>query len=208
MHDWPDRAQWTQEQRTPYAHSTPDFHRRVSELASPEEIAEIVAELQHHYQDLGRQLRVAKRSAPLLDQQKGETRAAWYGRWKALPRERQELYSVIHEARDKRHRINRIVKAIREDNSGNLALDTGLGAFESRPKALISLASPRGFEPCYRRESLTTRFPRRYRPISRIPATLLADSGPRGARSRGPGSSIRLTRPAPRQRAQYLSSLP
>jgi hypothetical protein len=76
MHDWSDRAQWTQEQRTPYADSTPDYHRRVSELASPEELAEIVAELGHHYQDLGRQLRVAKRSAPLLDQQKGETRAA------------------------------------------------------------------------------------------------------------------------------------
>jgi hypothetical protein len=120
--NWPSREEWAYRRQHPYWDSdtgcpfADKYGHRLSDYASAEEIAVLIAALKDLYRKLGRELRTANlRIKPSDRQQRGEGHAAWYRRFKLLAREEQELFHTAEILRSDRTEINDVLAKIHDD---------------------------------------------------------------------------------------------
>jgi hypothetical protein len=114
-HNWMTRERWANSRRHLHYDECDDlpFARRISELASTTEIAEIVGELKRNYKEYGRALRAGNIAAGSLLQQKGETNSGWYtNRYRNMTDAEKDLVRACHVPRECRAAINRALKEI------------------------------------------------------------------------------------------------
>jgi hypothetical protein len=121
---WPTREQWAEQQRCTYWNwadtgcpFSDKFGHRLSDYATPEEIAALILAVENIWRELGRRMKQAKRVAGPLCQQPGETRTACGRRWHALPDgEDKDLAAEPDYLRLTRQEVNLALAELRKDN--------------------------------------------------------------------------------------------
>ena len=140
--DWPSRERWAYPSNTPYWDSdtgcpyADKYGHRLSDYATPHEVAVLTAELKNLYRELGRELRAVNlRIKPSDRQQRGEGHAAWYRRFRQLPPEDQELFNEAANLKSDRQQINDLLKRIADDAIPDF---TRGGSVIGRPAELVA----------------------------------------------------------------------
>jgi hypothetical protein len=124
-YEWPSREQWAEQHQNPYwggGEHCPyydNYSHRLSDYATPEEVAALTTALKNLYRDLGCALRAANLHFKPWRQQRGEGHAAWYRRFRELPAEHQEAFHAAFSLRDERSAINHLLTKIRNNQIPN-----------------------------------------------------------------------------------------
>jgi hypothetical protein len=115
MTNWPSREEWADRRRHPYWDGetgcpfADKFGHRLSDYATTEEIAALIATLKNLYRDMGREMRTAKQLAA----ERGLP-SDWLS-FRHLPEAEQEIAARPETLKYERHDINRLLAVIRDD---------------------------------------------------------------------------------------------
>jgi hypothetical protein len=126
IRNWPSREQWAYSRQHPYWDGETGcpfankYGHQLSDYATQEEIAALIAALKDLYRELGRELQAANlRIKPSDRQQRGEGNSAWYRRFRQLAPEDQALFQAAGGLRSERSAINNVLARIRDDQIPN-----------------------------------------------------------------------------------------
>jgi hypothetical protein len=121
-YNWPSREEWTHRLQHPYwdcetGYPWKDrFGHKLSDYATPEEVAVLTTALKDLYRELGSELRAANlRINPSHRQQRGEGQKVWYQRFKLLPAQDREAFHAAGELERERSQVNDLLAKIRDD---------------------------------------------------------------------------------------------
>jgi hypothetical protein len=124
-HEWPSREQWAEQYQSPYwdVEDCPfdkNYSHRLTDYATPEEIAALTVALKDLYCELGRKLQAANlRIKPSDRQQRGEGQQAWDRRFCQLPQEDKDAFGEASNLRFERSVINDLLTRIRNNKIPN-----------------------------------------------------------------------------------------
>jgi hypothetical protein len=115
--NWPSREEWAYRRQHPYWDSdtgcpfADKYGHRLSDYASAEEIAVLIAALKNLYRDKGCEMRIAKLQA----NERGLGNFSSYREWRHLPDEEKEVISRPLELKCERQVINKALADIRDN---------------------------------------------------------------------------------------------
>jgi hypothetical protein len=123
LDQWPSREEWAYRRQHPYWDSDTGcpfdnkYGHHLSDYATAEEIAALIAAMKALWRDYGRKLREAKRAAGSLCLQPGEKNLDFYRRWKGMSEAERELAEKPECIRGDRREINReILPYLQQDS--------------------------------------------------------------------------------------------
>lgn len=116
--EWGSREEWAEGRRTVYADmDNPNpASKRLSDYATPDEIAAAIAALDRSYHAYGRQMADAKKACADLIAKFGTTKAEMEIAYWRLTEEERERWSTVNEPWWKRQQINNAKKLLRNDS--------------------------------------------------------------------------------------------
>jgi hypothetical protein len=124
-HEWPSREQWAVQHQRPYWDEgdrcpyDDNYSHRLSDYATPEEVAALTTALKDLYRELGRKLQAINLRIKPWQQERGEGQSAWYARFRQLPPEDKELFHAAGTLRFERSAINDLLARIRNNEIPN-----------------------------------------------------------------------------------------
>ena len=118
-YEWPSRERWAEQYSHPHWDECArcpyddNYSHQLSDYATPQEIATLIANLKERYRELGREMQMVKPHASI--QAKGEGMAAWYQKLRTLPQVTQDATSKLYSLKRERSAINDVLERVRNN---------------------------------------------------------------------------------------------